>query len=263
MNSNFYTGQNTKIMTDDNGTDYDCPGIAVPGQDETEVDHSTIQPAAPGPVAVVAKPAAARRSSLTQHADASDQKNDDNNNTLEAIPITTYLHTEHRETHRLIVDYGGAPFEVTWTGDKEYPSFDNFPNLDTGTIVSRMQQSPVMASLWKASTPVGFGSNASTRLDKSRDRFPIIKLAHPDEQSRRFLQHEFFILSRLMTVPDLPVVRIDPEPILDGDLLCGFRMEELDKMPIPEFFSRKESVEHALQQLHAAGYSHGDAHGSN
>ncbi|OAA61297.1 Protein kinase-like domain protein [Niveomyces insectorum RCEF 264] len=202
--------------------------------------------------------------SSTRHANVSDRRtSDNNNNKREATPVTPPLGTEHRGSYRCIVDYGGIPFEVIWSGKQQYPNFSEFPSLDTGTISSEMRQSPAMASLWRASTPVGFGSYASTRHDKSRARFPIIKLAHPDDQSRRFLQHEFSILSRLMALPNLAVVQIDPEPILDDGLLCGFRMEELVNVPLPEFVSRKESIKHALQQLHAAGFCHGDVQPSN
>lgn len=186
-----------------------------------------------------------------------------NDNKGGAKPITPPFSTENNGSYRCIVDYGRMPFEVTWRGQQQYPDLSRFPCLDKGVVQSVIERSPMISAIWKASALVDFGSYASTRYDKSRAQFPIIKLAHPDNQSLRFIQHEFSLLSDLLALPDLPVVRIEKDPILDGDVLCGFRMEELFKVPIPEFHSRKKSIEDALKQLHAAGFSHGDVQPSN
>ncbi|KIH87099.1 hypothetical protein SPBR_05211 [Sporothrix brasiliensis 5110] len=191
----------------------------------------------------------------------------------EALPITPPLGTECRDSYRCIVDYRGAPYKVTWRGKQQYPDFSQFPRFaadaDAGAVAARLPQSPEMTSLWKASTLVDFGSYASIRRHSTSrcPAFPMVKLAHPDDQARRILQHEFAVLCRLMDLVDrgldLPVVRMDPEPIVDGGVLCGFRMEELIKLPVVDFATRKDDATAALQQLHAAGFSHGDVQPSN
>ncbi|PQE18216.1 kinase-like domain protein [Rutstroemia sp. NJR-2017a BBW] len=118
-----------------------------------------------------------------------------------------------------------------------------------------------MATIWRDSDILDYGSHASIRVTK-HERFPILKLAHLDDLSIKLIQHEFSILAKLADL-GLPVVEFDQQPILDDGVVCGYRMQMLSKLTLPELRSRRNDIKQTMDQSHAAGFSHGDISPSN
>jgi serine/threonine protein kinase len=56
----------------------------------------------------------------------------------------------------------------------------------------------------------------------------------------------------------LPIPDIDPQPIVDGGRIHGYRMGLLAKLERCELRSREQDILCALSELHAAGFCHGD-----
>lgn len=119
-----------------------------------------------------------------------------------------------------------------------------------------------MAMVWKSSKLIDYGSYASIRITTKHDSFPILKLAHSDELSVKLVQHEFDVLTDLARL-GLPIVEFDQQPILDNGVTCGYRMKTLYKLEQSELHSRGNDIKHTLDQLHCAGFSHGDFTPSN
>lgn len=59
------------------------------------------------------------------------------------------------------------------------------------------------------------------------------------------------------------VAKISAEPLKDQEGIFGFRLERLHKMTKEETTSRKGEIRSLLEQLHQAGYCHGDVHFCN
>jgi hypothetical protein len=178
-----------------------------------------------------------------------------------AKPITPPRDTGVRGWHKCIVEHRHEPFSITWPGSPEYPDLTKFPLVENVDIFA-VRQSPQMATVWRDSVLVDYGSHASIRAAK-HSRFPLLKLAHPqDEQSLELVQHEFSLLAGLASL-DLPVVKVDQQPIIDNGAVCGYRMERLSRLDLAEFFARERDIRDALVRLHAAGFSHGDVSPNN
>jgi len=180
--------------------------------------------------------------------------------TLEAKPITPPQSAEVRGSYRCIVDYNHQPFSITWLGSPEYPDLITFPFLKN-VEVSLVYQSYEIATIWKDSIILDYGSHASIRITEHH-RFPILKLAHSDDLSIKLIQHEFNILVELSEL-GLPVVEIDRQPVLDNGIVCGYRMKKLSKLELSEFQSRADDIKQTLDRFHSAGLSHGDVSPSN
>lgn len=108
---------------------------------------------------------------------------------------------------------------------------------------------------------IDYGSYSSIRTTE-HNQFPVLKLAHPDELSAKLLQHEFSILLELASL-GLPVVKFDQQPILDQGVVAGYRMERLSRVELSDFEARSAEIKLSLDQLHTAGFSHGDFSPSN
>ncbi len=178
----------------------------------------------------------------------------------EAKPITLPQSVSVPESYRCVVDYNHQPFSITWHGSSEYPDLTTFPFLQN-VNVSSIYQNPNLATIWRESTLLDYGSHASIRITK-HCQFPILKLAHSDELSTRLLQHEFDILPELKTLK-LPVVEFDEQPILDNGVTSGYRMKRLSKLDQSDLSSRADDIRQTLDRLHTAGFSHGDFSPSN
>jgi serine/threonine protein kinase len=142
----------------------------------------------------------------------------------------------------------------------DYPSLIGFPHLQA-CDVSRVTEDPNTAHLRRNSTLLDFGSYSCIRRMELQP-YPIIKLAHPDPESRELIQNEYRMLKRWRQLK-LPVPAISDEPIFEGDTLRGYRMEELYRMSHAEMKHRSEEIKSAVRKLHEAGYSHGDVSESN
>jgi hypothetical protein len=178
----------------------------------------------------------------------------------EAKPITPPQRAGIRGSYRCIVDYNHQPFSITWSGSPEYPDLTTFPFLKNVEI-SPVHQSYEIAAIWKDSTSLDYGSHASVRITEHH-RFPILKLAHSDDQSIKLIQHEFAILVEIAKL-GLPVVEIDQQPVLDNGIACGYRMKKLSRLDPSELQSRADDIKQTLDRLHSAGFSHGDFSPSN
>ena len=108
---------------------------------------------------------------------------------------------------------------------------------------------------------VDYGAHAVIR-STSDTGFPIIKLAHPDQQSILLLQHEFKLLIALSKL-NAAVVEVDSTPILDDSVIRGYRMKQLKKLDMSELVSRRPDIKAAVEDLHSKGYCHGDLTPSN
>lgn len=178
----------------------------------------------------------------------------------EAKPTSPPQSAGVRGSYQCIVDYHRQAFAVTWSGPPEYPDLAGFPYLKN-VDVSSVHLNPEMAAIWGGSTILEYGSHASIRL-AALDPFPILKLAHADELSMKLIQHEFDVLAEL-TKLGLPVSEFGQRPILDDGVMCGYRMKRLSKLEPSEFRSRTDEIKHTLDQLHSAGFCHGDFSPSN
>jgi len=176
----------------------------------------------------------------------------------EAKPITPPQSTGNRGSYNCIVDCENKPFSITWSGSAQYPDFSNLH--ETINVVS-VNQSPEIAAIWRDSTFIDYGAHASIRATED-SRFPILKLAHSDDLSRKLIQHEFNMLVELSELR-LPIAECDEQPILDNGIICGYRMKKLYKLELSELCSRTDDVKRLLDKLHSAGYCHGDFHPSN
>ncbi len=130
--------------------------------------------------------------------------------------------------------------------------------------IQAVPQTAHMAAIWRASTPLSFGSHASIRRASQSHDFPILKLAHGDELCIKLIQHEFEILANLTkSTAAMHVVEVDLQPIEDGGIVCGYRMKELFQFELSDWVRRAHDIKFALSCLHSTGFCHGDLSPSN
>jgi len=142
----------------------------------------------------------------------------------------------------------------------QYPDFSDFPNVHN-TRVDRLELSSIEAEEWSRSSLVAYGANAHVRCTHT-GRFPVVKLAMPDQSSRDCLSYEFGITKQMKQL-GLPVVEVGPEPLRDAQGVFGYRMEALCKHPYSDRGPYAEEVRAAMECLHKAGFTHGDLSPSN
>ncbi|KAK3062671.1 hypothetical protein LTS18_003588, partial [Coniosporium uncinatum] len=164
------------------------------------------------------------------------------------------------EGYECLIDFNLTLYTLTWAGSMQYPDLSSFPNVsDAGiTVVDNTSE---MKALIERSLPLDFGAHASIRRLES-DTFPIIKLAHPDGESRTWIKREHSLISALSML-DLPVPRVAVEPVVDDDVVCGYRMQALRKLSLEQLQKRRNEVRSAIERLHRAGCYHGDLSFSN
>jgi tRNA A-37 threonylcarbamoyl transferase component Bud32 len=61
----------------------------------------------------------------------------------------------------------------------------------------------------------------------------------------------------------LPITKMDDHPLLDDQGIFGYRLEYLFCLEKNELLQRLPEIRQAVQQLHEAGFSHGDLSQSN
>jgi serine/threonine protein kinase len=142
----------------------------------------------------------------------------------------------------------------------DYPSLAGFPRLQA-CEVSRVIENPNTAFLRRSSTLLDFGSHSCIRQTRLQP-YPILKLAHHDQESKDLMQNEYRMLKR-WTPLKLPIPAISDEPVFEDGSIRGYRMEELYRLGSAEMQCRSEEIRSAVKKLHDAGYSHGDMSRSN
>lgn len=178
----------------------------------------------------------------------------------ETKPITPPQKSQSRGFYQCVVDHKHKPFLITWSGSSDYPDLASFPDLKN-VDVRGIPQSPNIATIWRQSSLLDYGSHASIRVSEHHP-YPIIKLAHSSDLSLNLIQHEFCILSDLSDL-GLPVAKFDRRPILDNGVVSGYQMQKLFKLEFSELSARADEIKKALNQLHTAGFCHGDFSPSN
>ena len=167
------------------------------------------------------------------------------------------------------IDVDGVPHEASWTGDWAIHDFTD-PSLlvDFQLVDFRLvplQLTTEISTLWNRSRLLAFGSHASVRFvedDVDDPSYPVVKLAHPgDETSRRFVEREFNIMREFSDLD--AVAQVAPEPLVDEHEVFGFRLELLHRVDPRELEVRFQEVERLLDELHEAGWCHGDCNFSN
>jgi len=129
----------------------------------------------------------------------------------------------------LNLDFDGHEYLLQWDGDwNQIADLIQFPSVPNGTT-NPVAHSPETDEIWKASDvlgSLGFGADAHLReLRNSNDEFPVCKVAINAHQ-RRLLYDEFLIL-RVLSAHDLPVVRTYSEHLVDEEGIFGYRMQKL------------------------------------
>ncbi|EAQ91126.1 predicted protein [Chaetomium globosum CBS 148.51] len=101
------------------------------------------------------------------------------------------------DSHSCIIDYRREAFKVTWWGRVECPGLTKFPAVGDAEV-SPVPLTPALAAAWKQSSPLNHGCYASVRAsDGPGDRFPVLKVAHPDSPSVDLIEGEFNVLNSL------------------------------------------------------------------
>jgi len=177
-------------------------------------------------------------------------------------PASPPFRSEDRNRTVCYIDTGSGLKEASWPYERGGPAFPDFgdhnPELDI--TIKDLQLSESFQTLWKESTPLGYGSDACIRLTDHVSH-PVIKLAHPKAECRQRLRREFEVMRCLTHLP--VVAQIYPEPLTDEDGIFGFRTERLHRLEKEDTSARKEDIKAMLDKVHQAGYCHGDVHFCN
>jgi tRNA A-37 threonylcarbamoyl transferase component Bud32 len=161
-----------------------------------------------------------------------------------------------------IIEHQNKPYSITWNGTAKQP--------DITQLSTRLDWKcrPVdlgleMSDIWSDSMFVNYGADAILRCSHLSP-YPIIKLAHDGEEFRLRVQHEFEIIQDMSrNAMSLPIPKVDGQPLLDDQGIFGYRLEYLFCLEKNELLRRLPEVREAVQQLHEAGFSHGDLSQSN
>ncbi|KAH6713540.1 hypothetical protein BKA61DRAFT_674158 [Leptodontidium sp. MPI-SDFR-AT-0119] len=141
------------------------------------------------------------------------------------------------------------------------PDLTQFPSVSNGTV-NTVAHSSEVEKIWKASYVLGFGADAHLReLRNGNDEFPVCKVAINARQ-RRLLQDEFLLL-RVLSAHDLPVVRTYTEPLVDEEGIFGYRMEKLVDIDMDNAAEYVPDIEQAVAAIHLLGIALYDITPSN
>jgi hypothetical protein len=161
-----------------------------------------------------------------------------------------------------IIEHQNKPYSITWSGSAKQPDSTQLPTTQ-GWECKQVDLGSEMSDFWSDSMFVNYGADATLRCCHLGP-YPIIKLAHPGEESRLRVQHEFKTLLDMTTIAmSLPIPKVDEHPLLDDQGIFGYRLEYLFCLEKHELLRRLSEVKTAVQQLHKAGYPHGDLSQSN
>ncbi|KAI7460569.1 hypothetical protein KC357_g8935 [Hortaea werneckii] len=164
-----------------------------------------------------------------------------------------------RKRNACYVEVSGQPYEAHWTGDWAVFDFSDTTKLKDFQLIP-MALSFEVLELWAHTEPLAFGAYACVRLDATA-RYPVIKIAHPNDQCRQLVHREFEIMQRLYHTG--AVAEVAAHPLFDKHGTFGFRLERLYPIYLDELEKRHDEVKELLDTIHAAGYCHGDFSPSN
>ena len=175
-------------------------------------------------------------------------------------PFSPPFGKEDRTRIYCYVEIDGQPKEASWRDERGQAFPPDFTRPELDVVVRDLQYSDAMLGYWQVSTLIGYGSDACVRVE-GESAHQVIKLAHPRPECRQRIQQEFEVMRRLSHLSF--VASIDTEPLMDHEGIFGFRLERLNKVDKEETTARKEEIKALLQQVHQAGYCHGDIHFCN
>lgn len=160
------------------------------------------------------------------------------------------------------IDFKGNEYLLRWDGDwRITPDLTLFPLVDDASV-TLIPHSKRINELWATSEVLAYGADSHIRvLDSCGDEFSVCKVAINDRQ-RRLLQEEFSILQHLSS-KDIPVVRVQQEPLTDEQGIFGFRMERLSNIDIDNAAEYISEIAKAFEEVHQSGVVHNDISPSN
>lgn len=170
------------------------------------------------------------------------------------------------------IDFQRREYRVSWNGNwRDFPSLTSFPQIPDATVTS-IPHSPQVDALWAKSRVLCYGADSHIRLldqqgsasgeEEEEEPFPVCKIAAAaDDRQRRFIAAEFEMLRDLGSSA-APVVRVHPEPLVDGEGIFGFRMEKLLAIG-PDMVIHRGELVRCLERIHEAGIVHNDFHRMN
>jgi hypothetical protein len=160
-----------------------------------------------------------------------------------------------------LIEHQQKPYFITWSGSARQPDITQFSTSDWNC--KPVDLGLRMSDIWSDSMFVNYGADATLRCSHLGP-YPIIELSHHGGEFRLRVQHEFEIIQGMTTVASsLPIPKIDEHPLLDHQGIFGYRLEHLFCLEVHELLRRLPELRKAVQQLHKAGYSHGDLSQSN
>jgi tRNA A-37 threonylcarbamoyl transferase component Bud32 len=160
-----------------------------------------------------------------------------------------------------IIEYRNKPYSITWSGSAKQPDITQLSANDRKC--EQVDLGLEMSDIWSDSMFVNYGADAILRCSHLSP-YPIIKLAHDGEEFRLRVQHEFEIIQDMSrNAMSLPIPKVDDNPLLDNQGIFGYRLEHLFCLEKNELLRHLPEVREAVQQLHEAGFSHGDLSQSN
>lgn len=161
-----------------------------------------------------------------------------------------------------IIEHHNKPYAIIWSGSAKYPDITQLYN----TPDCKFEQIDLgfeMSNIWRESTFINCGADAALRCSHTGP-YPVAKLAHLGEEFRFRVQHEFKIIQDMTSIArSLPIPKVDDHPLLDDEGIFGYCLEYLFCLETNELLQRLPEVREAVNQLHEAGFSHGDLSQSN
>ncbi|KAI4843313.1 hypothetical protein E4T44_06804 [Aureobasidium sp. EXF-8845] len=162
-----------------------------------------------------------------------------------------------------IIEHENKPYSIIWSASAMQPDITQFSTTRLDWRCKPVDLGSDLSDIWSGSMLINYGADAILRCSHLGPH-PILKLAHHGEEFRLRLQHEFELIQDMTKIAkSLPIPRVDDHPLRDAQGTFGYRLELLIYLEMNELVHRLPEVREAVQQLHEAGFSHGDLSESN